>query len=149
MNKEVIKAMNKKKNFSDWWNKNSYKIIRVVLFPIWWGICLKEKIDKYLNSKCVWNEDRADKILSYYIPRQAEWDNEDKYFYLADNGMGWLSKDRTKYIKFIDRRWWKCNCHPWGGNVRKYLIEQFKLEDFEKKIGDIEDGWTEIYFNKK
>ena len=37
MNKEIIKAMNKKETRIDelhkWWNKNGYKIMRVVFFP--------------------------------------------------------------------------------------------------------------------
>ena len=38
MNAEIIKAMNKKKKkntFREWWNKNSYKVYRVIFFPIW------------------------------------------------------------------------------------------------------------------
>ena len=66
MNKEVVKAMNKKENKFDemrkWWNKNGYKVMRVVLFPIWWGIKAKEKIDNHFNAKEVWNEERAKEI---------------------------------------------------------------------------------------
>lgn len=92
MNKEIIKAMNKKETkigeVKKWWRKNGYKVMRVILFPIWWSICAKNKIEKYRNSKCEWNEEKANEILSYYIPRAAEWDNEEKCFYFADNGMG-------------------------------------------------------------
>ena len=38
MNVEAIKAMNKKETKSDairkWWNKNGYKVMRVIFFPI-------------------------------------------------------------------------------------------------------------------
>ena len=41
MNAEIIKAMNKKETaidrFGKWWAKNGYKVMRVILFPIWWG----------------------------------------------------------------------------------------------------------------
>ena len=40
MNKEVIKAMNKKETkvneIRKWWSKNGYKVMRVVLFSFWW-----------------------------------------------------------------------------------------------------------------
>lgn len=150
MNKEIIKAMNKKETtidrFGKWWSKNGYKVMRVILFPIWWGIKAKEKIENHLNSKCEWSEERANEILSYYIPRKAEWDAEEKCFYFADNGMGWGMACNKKFIKRRDRRWWNCNRCLWGGRIREYLINDFELEGFEKIIGDTYDSWTEITF---
>lgn len=106
MNAEIIKAMNKKETKIDkihkWWDKNGYKVMRVVLFPLWWGIKAKEKITSYLNSREEWSEERVKEILSYYIPRRAEWDADDKCFYFFDNGYGWsmcsaknISKEKT------------------------------------------------------
>ena len=150
MNKEIIKAMNKKATKKDairkWWNKNGYKVMRVILFPIWIGIVLKDKIEGYLNSKCRWSDERANEILSYYIPRKAKWDAEDKSFYFADNGMGWGMRENRKYLKFRDRRWWDCNRGFWGGDIRAYLLEKFEMEGFEKIVGDTYDQWAEITF---
>lgn len=150
MNEEVIKAMSKKEGKIDkirkWWNANRYKVMRVVLFPIYWGCKAKEKINNYLNSKCEWNEERANEILSYYIPRKAEWDTEDNTFYFFDNGMGWGMKSIQKKIKLKDRRWWRCNSRGWGGKVREYLIKEFELEGFTKEVGDTYDSKTEIIF---
>ena len=90
MNAEVIKAMNRKKKehtFRKWWNKNGYKIMRVIFFPVWGSIIIKRKIEPYLIRKYKWDDDRAQEILNYYIPRIAEWDEENKTFYLkiSDN----------------------------------------------------------------
>lgn len=72
MNKEIEKAMNRKESktfhFYGWWIRNGYKVMRVVLFPMWVCMCGKRKINNYLNSKCKWDEERANKILSYYVP---------------------------------------------------------------------------------
>ena len=49
---------------------------------------MSEKDEKILSSEKLhaeWNEERAKTILNYYIPRKAEWDNEDKSFYFFDN----------------------------------------------------------------
>lgn len=146
MNKEIEKAMNRKESktfhFYGWWIRNGYKVKRVVLFPIWIYMCGKEKINNYLNSKCKWDEERANKILSYYVPRYSKWNAENKSFYLADNGLGW---DKKK-IKMKDRRWWKNNTRGWGGEVRTYLIEKFEMEGFEKIVGDTYNSWTEVTF---
>ena len=150
MNAEVIKAMNKKESKVDairkWWSKNDYKVMRAILFPLWLGIKAKEKIETHLNSKCEWSEERANEILSYYIPRMAEWDAEDKSFYFADNGIGWGMKYHQRKLKLLDRRWWNCNRGSWGGKIRTYLIEKFELEGFEKIVGDTYDQWTEVTF---
>ena len=150
MNKEIIKAMNKKETkldtFRKWWNKNGYKVMRVILFPIWWGICAKNKIEAWLNSRHTWNEEKANEVLNYYIPRRAEWCEEDKTFYFFDNGYGWSMCSAKKYLKLKDRRWWN-NHRGWtGGKIRSYLIDSFELEGFTKEVGECSDGWTEISF---
>lgn len=150
MNNEVIKAMNRKPKeksaFKKWWNKNDYKVWRIVLFPIWFYVWAKEKIDAWLNSRNAWNETRAAEILSYYIPRYAEWDKEDKSFYFFDNGMGWGIGFAKKYLKCKDRRFWKVNASWGGGEIRRYLIKDFQLEGFTKEARDCSDGYTEIVF---
>ena len=150
MNKEIIKAMNKKENRTNaikkWWNKNGYKVMRVVLFPIWWGINAKEKITLYLNLREEWSEERVKEILNYYIPRNSDWNEDDKSFYFFDNGYGWSMVLAKKYLKRKDRRFWNVHRGVGGGKIRSYLIEEFELEGFKKEIGDCSDGWTEITF---
>lgn len=150
MNKEVVKAMNKKENrfnaIKKWLDKNGYKVMRVVLFPIWLGIKAKEKITSYLNSREQWSEERVKEILNYYVPRVADWDEEDKCFYFFDNGYGWSIGLAKKHLKRKDRRFWNIH-HGWGGGkIRSYLIDEFELEGFEKEIGNCSEGWTEIAF---
>ena len=151
MNAEVIKAMNKKEKkhpVKEWWRKNSFKVYRVIFFPLWLGIIITEKIKKYLNNRQVWSEERANEILSYYVPRKADWCEEDNTFYFFDNGMGWgnLSK---RYLKRKDRRWWNCHRGFCGGKIRTYLIDEFELEGFKKEIGNCSEGWTEVSFTLK
>lgn len=148
MTNEVIKAMQSKKEHKirKWWHKNGYKIMRVILFPLWIGSVLLEKIHARLDSKEEWSEERAAKILNYYIPRASEWDGEYKNFYFFDNGMGWNIKLAKKYLKLKDRRFWKVHSY-WGGEMRSFLMNKFELEDFTKELGDCSEGWTEIYFD--
>ena len=150
MTSEVIKAMNRKKPrpsaIRKWWNKNGYIVNRIILFPIWIGCILKRKIDYWLNSKNGWSDERAQEILSYYIPRKAEWDANEKCFYFFDNGYGWSRKENRKYLKWKDRRWWKIHRCGWGGEIRQYLIDKFELEGFRKEVGNCDDDWSELTF---
>ena len=148
MNNEVIKAMqgNKKEHKArKWWRKNGYKVWRVVLFPLWAGEILWNEINKRLNDRQAWNEERANEILNYYIPRCSDWDDETQSFYFFDNGLGWNLSLAKKYLKRKDRRFWKVNCAWWGGKMREYLVEKFQLEGFTKEV-DRCDDWTEMTF---
>lgn len=148
MTTEIIKAMNKtekKHPARKWWNKNGYKVMRVILFPIWIGMVANEKINKYLNSHQEWSEERAKEILNYYVPRRADWCEEDKTFYFFDNGMGWGNLAK-KYLKLKDRRWWNNYNGFWGGEIRLYLIEEFELEGFTKEVIRRDEAETEIAF---
>lgn len=152
MNAEVIKAMNKKpevettfKKIRKWWRNNNYKVYRVILFPIWFGVLAKERFDHWVISRNEWSEARADEIFQYLIPRECEWDAEDKAFYFFDNGMGW-AQHYNKYLKRKDRNFWKTHRGWGGGKLRTYLIKNFELEGFKKEAGNCYDGWTEVSF---
>jgi hypothetical protein len=153
MNNEVIKAMQGKKEHKvrEWWRKNGYMVWRVVLFPIWVGELAWNEINKRLNNRQEWNEERANEILNYYIPRCSDWDDETQSFYFFDNGLGWNLSLAKKYLKRRDRRFWKVNCAWCGGKMREYLVEKFQLEGFTKEVSDIIDtcdDWTEITFKR-
>ena len=155
MNSEIIKAMNRKNEkhpVRDWWKKNGYKVWRVVLFPIWWPMrmwqWLYSKWYDAQNARQVWSEERANEVLSYYIPRRAIWDDEKKTFFFFDNGMGWSLCSAKRYLKWKDRRWWGKFCGCWG-KIRTYLISEFEIEGFTKEILNCSDGWTEVNFVMK
>ena len=148
MNTEIVKAINeknKKHPVRTWWNKNSYKVNRIIFFPIWIGSIMVEKIRKKLNARQVWSEERVKAILDYYVPRRAEWSEEDKSFYFFDNGMGWGNLAK-RYLKRKDRRWWNNHSGWVGGKIRDYLINNYELEGFTKEVGNCSDGWTEVSF---
>ena len=148
MNAEIIKAIkekNKKHPFRKWWNKNGYKVIRVILFPIWICIVATEIINEYFNSRQKWSDERANEILSYYIPRKSDWDEETKTFYFFDNGLGWGNLAKN-YLKLKDRRWWNYYNGFWGGEIRLYLIEEFELEGLTKEVIRRDEAETEITF---
>ena len=149
MNKEVIKAMNKKETvftkIRKWWEKNDYKIYRIIFFPLWIASVIKDEIVDYLNSKQTWNEERANDILNYYVPRYCKWDNDKKEFSFFDNGNGrkmWYAK---KILKRKDRRFWRC----YSSKIHRYLIDTFELEDFSKEVITDNYDWTEIIFHLK
>lgn len=151
MNTEIIKAMNRKNEkhpIRDWWKKNGYKIMRVVLFPIWGYECVYNKINSKLNARTEWSNERVNEILNYYIPRGCTWDEEHQELYFFDNGYGFAIGSAKRYLKLRDRRFWCKFNGMFGGQIREYLMNTFELEGFTKELGCCEDGWTEISFKK-
>lgn len=154
MNKEVIKAMNKKEkktsNFKKLWVKNNYKIYRVLFFYIYLPSVACEKIKNYLKSRIEWSEERATEILNYYIPRRAEWDDEDKEFFFFDNGYGWSFHFAKKYLKRKDYAFWKKFGSSWCYEIREFLVKDFELEGFSKTVIEGCCGTdTEVIFKMK
>ena len=155
MNTEIIKAMNRKNEkhpIRDWWRKNGYKVCRVVLFPVWCPIWVWDRLRikwyAMMDAKQVWSDERANEILSYYVPRKCSWNEEEQELYFFDNGYGWSMSHAKKYLKFKDRRFWGKHKGWTGGKIREYLLNTFELEGFTKELGNCSDGWTEIYFKK-
>ena len=144
MNKEIEKAIKnkqKKHPFRDWCDKNGYKAMRVIFFPIW----IYSLISDWNYTRTTWDEKRADKILNYYIPQVSDWNPKKKHFYFFDNGMGWDGY-AIKRLKIRDRIFWR----KFKWEIREYLINKFELEGFKKEVIDTYDWYvTEIVFTQK
>lgn len=155
MNKEVVKAIEKSNNnktdsvfkkIKKWWKTNGYKVMRVILFPIWLFMILQEKFQEKIRNNNKWDEARATEILEYYIPRYCNYNPVEQSFHFFDNGMGWNFAYAKKFLKRKDYNFWKTNAGWFGGEIRTLLITKFNLDGFTKEIGNCSDGWTEINF---
>lgn len=152
MTKETMKAIEEKQKkhpFRKWWRKHGYKVMRVILFPVWISIVVTEKIHNRIYDNIEWDEARVNRILNYYIPRDSNWDSEEKAFHFFDNGYGWNLYFAKRHLKRKDRRFWKKFTSFSGGEIKKYLIEKFELEGFEKEIVSTWESTLEIIFTQK
>lgn len=149
MNSDIMKAIKekeKKHRVKEWWNKNGYKVLRIILFPF----VIVEKIHDKYNSWAIkrhsWNEERAYDILAYYIPRRSDWNGKKGELYFFDNGLGWYWCVAKKYLRLKDYTFQKLHTGWLGGRMRDYLLNDFELDGFTKQIIDFYDGKTEIIF---
>ena len=150
MNKEILKAIEdkqKKHPYRDWWHKNNYKVMRIILFPIWIYVEISDRIKDWSYERIVWDEKRADEILTYYIPRVSDWLPDEKSFWFYDNGSGWNIVFSKKYLKIKDRLFWR----KFHWNIEEYFNNKFELEGFEKEVVSTRSYYTgtEIIFKQK
>lgn len=152
MTKEVEKAIKKarkkasKKNsklsqIKNWWGQNNYKVYRVIFFPIWIITIILEKIKNYSYSHNEWSKQEVDRILNYYVPRRAKYDEEEKTFYLYYNCFGETLGNSKKYLKRKDRKFWK----KYNRAIHEYLKKEYELVGFKKINHNCSNG-VEIEF---
>lgn len=145
MNKEILKAIEdkqKKHPFREWWSRNNYKGMRVILFPIWIYVEISDRIKNWLYERTTWDEKRADEILQHYIPRASDWLPEKNAFWFYDNGYGWEIWSAKRFLKRKDHLFWR----KFHWEIERYLIKKFELEGFKKEVLDTYGGGTEIIF---
>ena len=149
MNSEVIKAINRKNKkhpIRDWWNKNDYKAIRIILFPIYILVQIYDKINSKLDARTKWSDEQANKILNYYIPRQCSWDEEHKELYFFDNGYGWYMN--KKRVKWKDRRFWNKYKGWYAAKFEIICLISLNLKDLLKSLGIIKTAGLKLFFIK-
>lgn len=136
----------KKKNSSirKWWNKNAYKIARVIFFYIWIPIlvCEKVKDSKYKNLK--YSDDTTKKYLDKVMPKLVSHYEENPNLLLFHNTSdfggirfywdlcsSWMQKNFKKETQYFSKFHWL---------VQKYIIEEYQIDGYEKMILD---NWTD------
>ena len=164
MNKEIAKAITKKNKLNDWYRKqykknskkeeskwrnwlrkNRHIIFRVILFPVWFAVIFAEMIDRVLDSRTLWCEERANKILQNFVLDVAIWERENQTLYLADFCYDWRFEWVKYHIKKKDYRFYRL----YEDRMRLYLIESFMLDGFTKVVRNCENNCVEILFKIK
>lgn len=133
-----------KRTIRKWWNKNGYKVNRVIFFPLWLGMVANQKIQKKLDEHTKWSEERTIEILNHYVPSDSDWDEKHKCIWYFNNGCGWSLTYAKRHIKRKDYRYWRCHQYA----IRDYLINTYEMEGFEKEVNN-EYGETNICFYLK
>lgn len=119
-----------------WWNSNSYKVFRIILFPIWLFILARDCHEAHLKEKAIFSKERAKALLDKYLPKIFA--NELKYepegVLLRDTGyFGYQLRFRTdlkiprrkqKDIVFRDK---------FFPQILEYLWNEYEI-----------DGWTVV-----
>lgn len=148
--KEKEKIDRKRNNkIRKWWKKNDYKVIRVILFPIWIYAILEEKYKKSQHAKIKKCQDikpifkkYLDKVMPFMV---AHYCKDAKQILISgDCYMGdiefndfYSSTIRKKYSRIGNF------FTIYYDELKKYILSEYQIEGYEKMILDSYRTWNE------
>ena len=133
-----FRKQEKKKNSSirKWWNKNCYKIMRIVLFYIWVPILVYTKIKDTKYKKLKYSDDTTKKYLDKVMPKLVYRCEEDLNLILFHNTQdfggirfywdlcsNWMSKKFKKETQYFAK---------FNAAVKDYIIQEYHIDGYEK-----------------
>lgn len=140
---EYAQNKNNKKFFEMPKIKTTNYEIPLLVLPIAPFLIAYDKFDKWNYNRQEWSEEKATKVLNYFLPYVLEFAEEDNaYYYSTDwSYTGW---NIAKKVPFGLKKWAK----KFGYQTLKYLEEGYENAEFSKSI---EKGYFEtwIKFEKK
>ena len=143
--KNKIQKENEKKNkmtLSKWWNKNGYKIIRVILWPAWLFVVIKEKCHKKAYSELVFTNSTCKKYIDAVMPEMVRRHNNLHEEILISNAddMGAI-----EFVHFYHSKNKKANTYflKFFNEVKEYILTEYVIDGYDKMIIDNYTHWYE------
>ena len=59
-------------SMKNWWRVNKYKVFRIIFFPIWIVVLVKNEVSESRYRNIQWSESRADRIIAKTVPPKLE-----------------------------------------------------------------------------
>lgn len=125
---ESYKNVNKTsaiKDFKKWWGNNGYKVMRVILFPIWICAWAYEKIKDYNWKNTTFSAARAKEFCDWYLPRHINKTENGYYYY--NNGYGFGKARRRKDKVFVSK---------YKYDLLQYIKNEYEIEGYTKRVID-------------
>lgn len=123
-----------------WWNKNGYKVNRVILWPLWVTIKLNEKYKTRQQP----NFKRIKKYLDKYLPERARgyWDKKLNGFGIIERDWDneYLLIDSTNLIFYRHSRAYKY-CQRHKKTIQEYIFNEYQIDGFTKLTIEKDMEW--------
>lgn len=150
MNREqIMKAAERKKkpSFRKWWSKNGYKVGRVVLFPIWFYVIIRDKAKEKSYKELTYSDEMCNKYLDKVLPQiilSRGCTNEIVITNYDDGGdiefsdLSWNLRTKNKKAKrFLSK---------FSTEVQEFILNEYQIEGYERVTAT---NWMEWQALKK
>lgn len=128
-----MEKVSKTAPIKNWFGRNGYKIVRVLLFPAWFYVIIRDKYRKVRREKMVYSDQQAkfllDKYLPYHVKNWLEEDGSFLMFRYAGQYCGELdfynfaSKMKRKHASYFNKFITK---------IERYFIDQYEIDGYTK-----------------
>lgn len=119
----------------EWWNKHSQKILRVVLFPLYFTELIADKIKKHNADKNAWSEDKAKDFCDKYLPLFC--DKTDNGFWFYNNGYGFTCRKQIRRRPAVRRF-----ASEYKRHLFCYICDTYEIEGYTKHV--LTDTWDSV-----
>lgn len=108
------------------WRSYGTQILRILLFPIWVIILIKNEIFESIYRNTKWSDSRTNRILDRVLPHTVEiCDNE--LCYCAEWSNPWATGNR---LHFGDRVYGR----KFNYEILKYLETMYQIDGYKKRL---------------
>lgn len=128
----------KKMTFRKWWNKNDYKVMRVIFWPIWLYQILVEKHEDKSYKALTFSKETCKKYLDNVMPKMVACYNEDHNEILISNAEG-MGDVQFSYFRNCKNKKISKFFLKFRQEVEKYILEEYTIDGYKKMVLD---NWT-------
>lgn len=113
-------------SFVKWWHRNSYKIFRIILFPIWFIVLIRNEVHESIYKNMEWSDSRTVRILDKILPYKVEI-CDDELCYCAEWSNPWAT---GRHLHFSDKIYGR----KFNYEILEYLKSKYQIDGYEKRL---------------
>ena len=113
-------------SMKNWWRVNQYNFFRIIFFPIWIVVLVKNEVSESRYRNIQWSESRADRIIAKTVPPKLEV-CDDELCYCLEWREPWANSAR---LHFGDKIF---GC-KFNHEIAEYFKESYQVDGYKKRL---------------
>ena len=116
---------------------------KIYFLPLMHIVWAYDRVEEWCKAQVEWSDKRTHRILSYAFPKTAEVNKEKQRIsrYIRSWGV---------YVKNWHVKWYdKYYCSKFNHKIIAYLLNDFEMDGFDKKVTVEDTEWTLVSFTKR
>lgn len=109
-----------------WWRTNKHKVFRVIFFPIWIVVLVKNEASENWYRSVQWSESRAGRIIEKTVPPKLEV-CDDELCYCLEWREPWANSARLHLGDKIFGR-------KFSHEIAEYFKESYQVDGYKKRL---------------
>ena len=116
---------------------------KIYFVPLMYIVWAYDRVVEWCKAQVEWSDKRTHRILSYAFPKTAEVNKEEQR--LSRYIRSWGVYVKNWHVKWYDKYY----CSKFNHKIIAYLLNDFEMDGFDKKVTVEDTEWTLVSFTKK